>query len=87
MKSWTVVPITNSIDPDGFFGEDDISFNVYFDFIPGRPATYFDPPEYPEVDILEMEFMDGKKVNIENLPDEIYENMASFIVDEMERDF
>lgn len=81
---YVTLDLTYSKDESEYFGED-ATICVGYLFRPGRPATYWDPPEPAEVEILEItkELDDGSRVyySIEDIPDKLYETLSDMIID------
>ena len=66
-------------DETEFFGGD-ADIHVGYEFTPGRPATRFDPPEPAEVNILEIEKIDGTFVNVNDVPEKLYNTLVDMII-------
>ena len=66
-------------DCSEYFGEDAVLY-VGYEFTPGRPATYLDPPEPAEVSILDIEREDGMNFNVYDLPLNVYNTLVDMII-------
>ncbi len=54
---------------------DEREVNVQFEYRPGSPGSYWDPPEGAEIEILKVTLHDGTEVKLDDSEYERLENM------------